>query len=82
MISKIYIDFSERGKGYGFFLLDFIKQKCLKKDIRTIWLTVNKENSKTISWYKKNGFSIKEAVKKSIGNGFYMDDFIMEMTIS
>ena len=45
MISKIYVDSTTRGKGYGYKLLEFTKQLSLNRAIESIWLTVNRHNS-------------------------------------
>ena len=81
MISKIYIRNSARGYGLGNFLLDFVKQQSLERQIEKIWLTVNRHNDATLAWYKRKGFMIVDEVKKDIGNGFYMDDYIMELNV-
>ena len=79
MISKIYVDSSTRGKGYGYRLLEFTKQQSKERSITTIWLTVNRHNTNTINWYKKRGFEIVEEKKFDIGNGFVMDDYVLEV---
>ena len=79
MISKIYIRREKRGKGLGNYLLDFVKQQCDEKEIDSIWLTVNRNNDKTIKWYREKGFTVIDEVKKDIGGGFFMDDFIMQL---
>ena len=43
----------------------------------TIWLTVNKHNP-SIDIYRKLGFVITEEIVTDIGNGFVMDDYVME----
>ena len=44
-------------------------------------LAVNKQNSRAIAAYLKNGFAVREAVRVEIGNGFVMDDFIMAKSL-
>ena len=39
---------------------------------------MNKNNKNTIEAYKKWGFTIIDSVVTDIGNGFVMDDYIME----
>jgi len=46
----------------------------------TIWLTVNKHNP-TVDIYHKCGFVITEEIVTDIGNGFVMDDYVMEMSV-
>ena len=82
MISKIYIDADFRGSGLGLELLKFAEDEAVKLDLTVLWLTVNKNNSNSIEWYKKQGFRIVKPVQFDIGNGFIMDDFIMEKSLS
>lgn len=81
MISKIYIDSQFRGLSLGSQLLDFAIEEARKRGFKCIWLTVNKNNSKSIGWYQKRGFSIKDKIEMDIGNGFIMDDYVMEMLL-
>lgn len=78
MISKIYLKKSTRGQGTGKRLLEFIEHRSAQENIVNLWLTVNRHNSETIKWYQRQGFKITQEVKKEIGNGFFMDDYIME----
>lgn len=81
LLSKLYVSNVMRGKGAGKALLDFIEIKCLNENISFIWLTVNKMNNESINWYKRQGFVLTDEVKSDIGNGFFMDDYIMEKRI-
>ena len=81
MLSKIYVSKDARGTGAGTAALNFAKELCRQHGISKLWLTVNRHNSDTINWYKKNGFSVDEEVVSDIGNGFVMDDYIMGMLI-
>ena len=81
MISKIYVKKSARGKGAGKSVLDFIERKCNSEEYDTLWLTVNRFNNGPIKWYKKCGFVTVDEVKKDIGGGYFMDDYIMEKKI-
>ena len=78
MLSKIYVKNSCHGRGVGRAMLDFIESRCRSHGVVTLWLTVNRFNSGPIEWYKRHGFVIVDAVKKDIGSGFFMDDYIME----
>lgn len=81
MISKIYVKDDSRDLGIGTRLLEFVEKACRKRKFHTIWLTVNRHNHGPIKWYRHNGFEIVDEVKKDIGDGFYMDDFIMEKKV-
>ena len=81
MLSKIYVKNAYRGKGIGKVMLDFVEDKCLSEKIITLWLTVNRFNQSPVSWYKRHGFVVIDEVKKDIGDGFFMDDYIMEKSM-
>jgi len=76
-LSKIYIkrNFRNRGKGREMFV--FILGQAQKQKLKTVRLTVNKNNTASVEKYLKMGFSITDSVVKNIGNGFYMDDYVM-----
>ena len=82
MLSKIYVKSSSRGKGVGQSLLDFVEKKSALEEFSSIWLTVNRFNNDSIAWYKHRGFITVDKVKKDIGGGFFMDDYLMEKSIS
>lgn len=82
MLSKIYVIKSARGRGVGNSILDFVERKCELEGFITIWLTVNRFNKGPIEWYERHGFETVDEVKKDIGGGYFMDDFIMEKSIN
>lgn len=76
-IHKIYILPSVQGKGIGKKLIDYIAVEAQKQRNIVITLNVNKYN-KALHFYLKLGFSnVKEEVI-DIGNGYVMDDYVME----
>ncbi|MEM7381228.1 MAG: GNAT family N-acetyltransferase [Bacteroidota bacterium] len=81
MISKIYLDKFARGGGYGGQLLSFTQNLAIEREFTAIWLTVNRHNKNTITWYEKKGFSKTHEVKQDIGRGYFMDDYVMEMPL-
>ena len=81
-LSKIYILKPYRGHGYASQALRFLEEICHKEKLSSIWLTVNKHNDPTIAVYKKKGFQTIRTQVADIGNGFVMDDYIMEKPIT
>jgi ribosomal protein S18 acetylase RimI-like enzyme len=81
MISKIYTEKDVRGFGFGMKLIEFTKKIAQEKEMKTIWLTVNKYNSNSIKWYQKLNFEIVKEVKMNIGNNYIMDDFVLELKL-
>lgn len=80
-LSKLYIQKSSRGNGFARQALEFLEQICRERRLGKIWLTVNKHNDNTIAVYNKLGFHTVREQKADIGNGFFMDDFIMEKEV-
>jgi len=80
-LSKLYIKKEYRHKGIGKKAFEFIKQFAADKGFNKILLTVNKYNKNTINAYNKWGFITVDSVVTDIGNGFVMDDYIMEYRI-
>lgn len=73
-IHKFYILSSQRGRGLG--------KAVFKKILRwynpaSVRLTVNRQNYKSINFYFRLGFFIEKVADFPIGNGFYMNDFVM-----
>ncbi len=77
-LSKIYILKGIRGHGLGKLAMEFIEMKAAEEKLPTITLTVNKNNNRSITAYKKMGFYQKDAVVMDIGGGYVMDDYVME----
>lgn len=80
-LSKFYLDKAYRGKGFSRDMFDFIKNAAIEKSVKKITLNVNKNNDAVYA-YEKLGFKRTAAQKKDIGNGFFMDDYIYEYTVS
>ena len=79
-IGKLYLLKEYRGKGFGRVMFDRIDGYARRNGIRKEYLRVNKGNP-TVGIYKRVGFIIRESVVSDIGNGFVMDDYIMEKTL-
>lgn len=77
-ISKIYVKDKLRGRGLGKQAMELAIKEAKKLGLSGISLTVNKNNTHTIAAYEKMNFRKVKAVVMDIGNGFVMDDFIME----
>ena len=75
-LNKLYVLPSAQGTGAGKALLHQAIEVAKAAGSSSIFLQVNKHNN-AYSFYLKQGF-IKEAeFKFDIGNGFYMDDYVM-----
>lgn len=81
MLSKLYVRAAFRGTGVGTDLVAFAKKRARELGSASVWLTVNRNNLRTIEWYRRKGFVITDEVKQNIGSGFFMDDYVMEVNV-
>lgn len=81
-IHKIYILPNVQGKGVGKLLFDEVTHRSLLDGIKRISLNVNKYNQAAIRFYGKIGFEIVGKEDIPIGNGYLMEDYVLEKTIS
>ena len=79
-IHKIYILSSQQGKGIGRKLIYFIEKEAKKHHQKAMLLNVNKYNVAK-DFYKKIGFTIDHEEVIDIGNGYVMDDYVMQKLI-
>nr|WP_321405601.1 GNAT family N-acetyltransferase [uncultured Carboxylicivirga sp.] len=56
-------------KGYGAFLMDYVLEYAVKKQMHSITLEADIDNSKLISWYENKGFVIREKKPDYYGEG-------------
>jgi hypothetical protein len=57
--------------------LETIEQRAVKVEQHTLRLNVNRFNNAQF-FYQKKGFQIVETIDIPIGEGYWMEDFIME----
>ncbi|MEP7254290.1 MAG: GNAT family N-acetyltransferase [Ferruginibacter sp.] len=79
-LHKIYIDPSQQGKGIGKLLIGFIINDISTYDAINLELNVNRKN-KAMDFYKKIGFNIVREEDINIGNGFFMNDYVMNLPL-
>jgi ribosomal protein S18 acetylase RimI-like enzyme len=80
-LEQIYLLEEYRGKGLGGLMIRHVEAEARKKNIRLLMLQVNKHNKVSIAIYRKAGFQVREEAIFDIGNGYFMDDYVMEKTI-
>ncbi|MFD2284926.1 GNAT family N-acetyltransferase [Pedobacter petrophilus] len=76
-LHKLYVMPSAHGKGVGKILINEVFNQVKEAGASALQLNVNKHN-KAKDFYLKGGFKIKEGVKIDIGEGYFMDDYVME----
>lgn len=81
-LHKLYVHPDCRGRGYGSFVIRHLIGLCRRRRLRFLILAVNKRNKLAIDVYRKNGFRVRASVRKDIGDGFVMNDYIMEKAVT
>ncbi len=79
-LQKIYILPKEQGKGYGKKMLTKVISKAKLSHSKSLRLNVNRYNN-AVKFYQNMGFQILYQEDNPIGNGFYMNDFVMELSL-
>ena len=83
-IQKIYVLPQMQGKKIGKHLIEkafsYIRGLVAPDESVTVELNVNRQNKAT-GFYKRMGFSIARSGDFPIGNGFFMNDYIMAVQI-
>lgn len=80
-LHKLYVLPENHGQGLGKFLINEVVNKVREAGGKTLELNVNRANDAR-DFYERIGFTIKKTVDIAIGNGFFMNDYVMEMVIS
>lgn len=80
-LHRLYFLKEHKGKGFGKFTIDFVKKESKLYGDQKIILAVNK-NNQAKEFYIKQGFNVYKEGVFDIGNGFVMDDFLMELQLS
>jgi ribosomal protein S18 acetylase RimI-like enzyme len=76
-LHKLYILPEAQKKGLGILLLKEVEKRVKNANCDCLFLNVNRKN-KAQEFYKKYGFQIAKEENRDIGNGFFMNDYVME----
>jgi ribosomal protein S18 acetylase RimI-like enzyme len=76
-LHKIYVIHNQQGKGTGRFVIDQIITNIKALGAKRLQLNVNR-NNKAKDFYEKLGFTAIGEEDIDIGNGYFMNDYIME----
>lgn len=75
-LHKIYTHPDFKQKGGGSVLLNEIMNIAHSMNVKVLELNVNRYNT-AVEFYLKKGFIIKEEMDLDVGNGFFMNDYVM-----
>lgn len=79
-LHRIYLVPESKGKGMGKGALKFLNEKVSENNNNRIILNVNKYNEAR-KFYESQGYKVYGEGVFDIGNGFVMDDYLMEFLI-
>lgn len=80
-IHKIYILPDMQGKGVGKALIQHIGKEALGVNNPTLVLNVNRHNKAALGFYHRAGFITTAEENIPIGQGYLMEDFVLEFKI-
>ncbi|KVW96731.1 GNAT family N-acetyltransferase [Thiobacillus denitrificans] len=77
-LDKLYVHPALQRRGIGSLLLRAVEDWARRQQVRRLWLQVNRGNTQAIAAYEKYGFRIVESRVFELGDGFVMDDHVMD----
>jgi diamine N-acetyltransferase len=80
-VNKLYVLPGEQGKNVGKQVLEYIIAEIKKAGATSLQLNVNRFN-KALHFYEKQGFKIIREEDIDIGEGYFMNDYVMEKKIN
>ncbi len=75
-LHKIYILPNQQGKGIGKFIIDHIEKDLRREQAIALDLNVNRHNPAKL-FYERLGFIVVREEDIDIGNGYWMNDYLM-----
>jgi RsiW-degrading membrane proteinase PrsW (M82 family)/ribosomal protein S18 acetylase RimI-like enzyme len=79
-LHKIYVLPSQQGKGTGRYIISELEKAMKARGATTLQLNVNRHNTAK-SFYEKLGFVVISEEDLDIGNGYFMNDYVMEKNL-
>ena len=79
-LNKIYLDSRLQGRGLGKWLLNDVISRVKADGGTALQLNVNRHN-RARGFYLNMGFSILKEELLDIGSGYFMDDYVMELSL-
>ncbi len=79
-LHKIYVLPTQQGKGSGQQLIDYVVRQAQSAGAAQLELNVNRNNP-SVHFYQNKGFKILHEEDIDIGDGYFMNDYVMALTI-
>jgi len=80
-LDKLYALPNQQGKGLGKILINYIIEEIKSLGATALHLNVNRWNTKAQSFYEHLNFKIIEEQDIPIGEGYFMNDYVMELKL-
>jgi len=80
-LEQLYLLSEHKGRGLGGLMLRHVESLARDFGCQRMFLQVAKGNKDAIAVYLRTGFVIRDAVEIDIGDGFVMDDYILEKAV-
>lgn len=80
-LHKLYLKEEYHGRGIGSLALQATQKEAKDAGFSLLRLNVNRNNAAAIRSYRNNGFSVIESLDVPIGNGFFMNDYVMQAVL-
>jgi ribosomal protein S18 acetylase RimI-like enzyme len=77
-IHKLYVHPDCQNMGIGRILLEHVKELVKNTEIIYLDLFVNRNNP-AVGFYNSTGFYVAEEINSDIGNGYFMNDYLMKI---
>jgi GNAT superfamily N-acetyltransferase len=81
-LEQLYLTPALHGIGLGGRMLRHAEARARALGCAMIMLQVNKRNEKAITVYRRSGYTVREEAVFDIGQGYVMDDYLMEKRMS
>lgn len=75
-IHKLYLLPQTQGQGIGRLLIEAVAERAKAADNNALALNVNRQN-RAVQFYERMGFAVRETEDIDIGNGYWMQDYVM-----
>ena len=80
-LHKLYILPDQQGKGIGKFIVEHLVRDLKARGATTLFLNVNRYNMAAKAFYEKVGFRHAKDEDIHIGEGYYMNDHVLELGV-
>jgi ribosomal protein S18 acetylase RimI-like enzyme len=80
-LHKLYVLPELQGMGIGRFMINNIAGELTGEGVRSLRLNVNRYNTSAIGFYEKTGFKHHMEEDIDIGNGYFMNDHVLELEL-